>query len=436
MKAALYIRVSSQEQVLKGYSLDAQRENLTSFAERNNIEVYDLYADEGISARKPYNKRPAFCKMLDDAECGRFDTILVIKLDRFFRNVASYHEVMAKLEKAKVSWKATLEDYDTTTAEGRLKINLFLSIAENEADRTSERIKFVNESKRKQGLAVTGSVPIGYKIKDKHIVIDDEKEQLVRRIFSAFDETGSVQRMREIVQEEFCYPLKFGNASKILSSEAYIGTFYGIPNYIPAYFDEAYFNRIQKLRPKAARCTKERRTYLFSGMVVCGECGGRIAAHTNTYSGYRQYACHRGHRIEKSCCNNATITEQVLERRLIALVDEDMQKAQVKEITQKHTDSQKAAENAKRKISKLKDLYLADMISLEEMKREKARLDSIIIQSTRIQPTNERQWYDLIPKDWKSMYIYMSDEEKRIFWRKLISEITWNKDKTIEIVYT
>lgn len=436
MKAALYIRVSSQEQALKGYSLDAQRDALMNYAKKNRISVYNLYADEGISARKPYKKRPAFCRLLSDAERGMFDLILVIKLDRFFRNVASYYEVLPILENHHVAWKAVYEDYDTQTAEGRLKINLFLSIAENEADRTSERIKFVNESKRRQGLAVTGSVPIGYKIENKHIVIDTEKEPIVRRIYSAFVETGSIQRMREIIQDEFGYALKFQNASKILSSEAYIGTFYGIPNYIPPYFDTDYFNRVQRMRPKAARRTQENRVYLFTGLIVCGECGCRMSAHTNTFSGYRQYICQRGHRVEKICDNNSTITEQVLERRIIAAVEHDMANLKAQAINPKRSGNKQIVDRAKSRISKLKDLYLADMITLEEMKAEKARLDEVIRSNSAVPEAKNIEWYNSIPDDWKEMYAELSATEKRNFWRKLISEITWNKDKTISILYT
>ena len=75
-RVALYIRVSSEEQAREGYSLDAQKSHLLEYAKNNNYEVVDLYADEGISARKKYNKRRALMKLLEDVEKDKIDLIL------------------------------------------------------------------------------------------------------------------------------------------------------------------------------------------------------------------------------------------------------------------------------------------------------------------------------------------------------------------------
>ena len=72
---------------------------------------------------------------------SKFVIILVTKLDRWFRNIGEYYKVQEILEAHNVSWKTIYEDYDTSTAAGRLKINIMLSVAQDEADRASERIK-------------------------------------------------------------------------------------------------------------------------------------------------------------------------------------------------------------------------------------------------------------------------------------------------------
>ena len=139
-RAALYARVSTEEQAMHGVSLDAQKERLLSYAKENNLTVVDLYVDEGISARKRYTRRPEFLRMLEDVKQKKIDGVLFIKLDRWFRNIADYYEVQAILDKYRVQWIATEEDYDTTTANGRLALNIKLAIAQDESDRTSERI--------------------------------------------------------------------------------------------------------------------------------------------------------------------------------------------------------------------------------------------------------------------------------------------------------
>lgn len=130
-------------------------------------EIVGIYRDEGNSARKPALKRPVMLELLDDVKAGKIDRILFIKLDRWFRNVREYHRIQEILEQHHVAWQATMEDYNTATADGRLKVNIMLSVAENEADRTSERIKFIFNSKLQKKEVFFPKVPLEYKIDKK-----------------------------------------------------------------------------------------------------------------------------------------------------------------------------------------------------------------------------------------------------------------------------
>ena len=80
MRAALYIRVSTEEQARHGLSLGDQRESLLAYAADNGMEVVGVYEDAGISARKPYKRRPALLRLLADCKDGKIDTILFVKL--------------------------------------------------------------------------------------------------------------------------------------------------------------------------------------------------------------------------------------------------------------------------------------------------------------------------------------------------------------------
>ena len=158
-RAALYIRVSTEEQARHGLSLEDQRTSLIKFAKDRKMKIVGIYEDAGISARKPYTKRQALLRLLDDCRAKKVDIILFINLERWFRNVGNYYAVQDILEQNGVSWQTTQEDYDTTTASGRLKVNIRLSVAQDEADRTSERIKFVFEGKRARLEPLTGNTP-------------------------------------------------------------------------------------------------------------------------------------------------------------------------------------------------------------------------------------------------------------------------------------
>ena len=159
---AAYIRVSSQEQKLHGLSLDAQKMKLQDYADKNNMKIVGWYMDEGVSGRKLIRKRPELQRMIQDAENGEFERIIFIKLDRFFRSVAEYHECMKRI--SPVVWTTTEEKYDLSTANGRMFVNMKLTIAELEADQTGERIKIVNDYKVSTGQPLFGVLPFCYMI--------------------------------------------------------------------------------------------------------------------------------------------------------------------------------------------------------------------------------------------------------------------------------
>ena len=152
----LYVRVSTEEQAVHGLSIDAQTAALTQWAKGNGHRIVGTYVDAGISARKPASRRPELQRLLADAQAGKGDLIAFTKLDRWFRNIAEYYKVQEILEKCNVDWQTIHEDYDTSTASGRLKINIMLSVAQDEADRTSERIKAVFASKRARNEPAEG----------------------------------------------------------------------------------------------------------------------------------------------------------------------------------------------------------------------------------------------------------------------------------------
>lgn len=186
IRVALYLRVSTEEQVLHGYSLQAQEDEMIRFAKEKNYRIVGMYRDEGFSARKPALKRKVMQELLDDVKSGKIDRILFIKLDRWFRNVREYHKVQAILDENHVTWQATMEDYNTATADGRLKVNIMLSVAENEADRTSERIRFVFESKVNRGEYPYGRAPFGDKVEKADGLRKLVKDPDVKEAVAAF----------------------------------------------------------------------------------------------------------------------------------------------------------------------------------------------------------------------------------------------------------
>ena len=165
--------MSSDEQMRRGLSLGEQRADLMEYAAAHKYAVAGVYADEGVSARKSYRSQKDLQRLLRDVEAGAIDIIVMKCLDRWFRNVKDYYKVQDILDTHGVGWECSQDMYDTTTASGRLYLHIRLAIAEAESGQTGERICYVFNGKRERHEALAGNLPVGYEIKEKHIVVKE-----------------------------------------------------------------------------------------------------------------------------------------------------------------------------------------------------------------------------------------------------------------------
>lgn len=418
-RTALYLRVSTQEQAIHGLSLEAQRASLEGWAKQNHKEVVGIYADEGISARKKASKRPALQRLLRDVEAGKVDLIAFTKLDRWFRNIAEYYKVQEILEAHSVNWRTILEDYDTSTASGRLKINIMLSVAQDEADRTSERIKVIFESKRARNEVPAGGLPKGYRREGKAVVLDEKTAPIVRAAFDMYFETGSPFRVIRSFPElhmtyrSFCY---------MMDSPSYAGTLSGVT--IPAIITPEEHEKALSMRKTPARKTKQNRVYLFSGLMRCPICGSRMGGRAypkkNGYSLY--YVCGRSVQLN-NCTNTKNYGETRIESYLLDHIDSKLE--MLLEFQKKPPVSHKPQRDAvKKKLARLSELWVDELISKEDYKRQ---YDSLLEALAAI-PEDERV-IDIaaiqarFSGDWRTAYTELSTDGKRAFWRQCLSEI-------------
>lgn len=437
--AALYIRVSTEEQAVHGLSVEAQTEALNAWARRENVHVVGHYVDAGISARKKAAKRPELQRLLEDVRRGRIELIVFTKLDRWFRNIAEYYKVQEVLEQNHVDWLTIHEDYDTSTASGRLKINIMLSVAQDEADRTSERIKAVFASKRERQEPVSGQVPTGYVIRGKHLEKDPAMEPAVSGFFEHYLKYGSIVKAIDYVAANYGVHLKYQLASRMLEKEAYYGRFSGID--CPAYITLDDHQRIVAGRRKIARKTINNRVYLYSGLMVCAECGARMGARTHKYKNMEnvEYNC-PGHYQKKGCGNRTNIREKDIENYLMTHVEEALDHAEAcyleRESARKDRDYSAEISAVKRKLNRLKELYLDELIDmntyrqdftalkcqLEQLSKEKEEHQSILFASAK----------QALCENWTDVYDKLDRSGKRAFWRSVISEIRIFPDRHIE----
>lgn len=434
LRAALYPRVSTEEQAKFGLSIHDQQNDLEKYAKANGMKIVGVFPDAGYSARKKIEKRPAMMKLLDAVKKDEIDIVLVTKLDRWFRNIGEYYKVQEILEAHHVSWKTIYEDYDTSTASGRLKINIMLAVAQDEADRASERIKKVLDAKRQRNEVCTGHVPKGYRVDGKSVVIDEQAKPEVDNFFLAFLRTGSIY---SAIKGAPNLGLSYRSASNMLYNQGYVGDWYGIK--IPPYLTDEQFRQIQALRKRPVRKVAQNRTYLFSGLLTCGECGRRIGGRPRKLaSGGEHYVYNcDGKYQHKGCQNGANILETTIEDYLLNNIDEQIKVLTTVKAIETNERNYAAEEKAiKKKLSKLTELYLDDLIGKDDYTRQyKSLTDAIAEIAKKKRQTRPREPQELETDffgGWQDIYSKLSRENKKSFWKLKIKEIRLYKDRRIE----
>ncbi len=166
VKAVGYIRVSTDEQASNGISLDAQKAKLEAYAALYDIELVGIEIDAGVSA-KTLN-RPGLQSALARLDSGEAGALIVVKLDRLTRRVADLDTLIENYFGAKFTLMSVSEQIDTSSAAGRLVLNVLTSVAQWERETTSERTKTALAHKKAQGEHV-GSAGFGYKVIDKKL---------------------------------------------------------------------------------------------------------------------------------------------------------------------------------------------------------------------------------------------------------------------------
>ena len=444
-RAALYIRVSTDQQAKHGDSLEEQLYTLTEYVSTNTkIKTYDTYIDDGISGQKL--QRDEFQRLLNDIKKGRIDIILFTKLDRWFRNLRHYLNIQELLDKHDVTWQAVSQPFfNTDTAYGRSFVNQSMTFAELEAQMTSERIRAVFDNKVRKGEVVSGKVPLGYSIKNKKLVLNEDAD-VVKLIFDYFISSSSIRATVKYMDNELGISRDYQSVKQMLKNKKYIGEFRNNKNYCPPLLSRDKFNKIQDLLSKNIRQNKKR-DYLFTGLLVCGDCGRKLSASSLGSSYVRQdgtrnlkrrnvYRCPKRKNNSKTCLNKKNIYEHILEDYLIANIlpqAEMMLKKQNNKTKSKNIHNQN--EKIKKKLIRLKNAYLNDVISLEEYKKDKIDLEKNIVELVDYKEiqANFEKIKNYTTKDFVKQYYNLDPKERNYIWRSIIQNIVIYPNGEIKI---
>lgn len=453
-EVALYVRVSTEEQAVNGDSLRTQREELTKYALNNGFHIFGIYEDDGFSATNL--KRPALEQLLHDVQQNKINRILITKLDRLSRGVRNYYKILDILDEHEVYWQTIFEKYDSSTANGRLHINIMLSVAENESAQTGERIRSVFKTKIKNKELISGKIPIGLKRQDKKLVIDEEKSQIVLEAFKIHKETTSVYQTLQNL--DLKYPelnLNYMRVYRLLTNKLYIGikeTRYGnVEDFCPSIMDKPTFENTQRLLEKNARKKSESNSggYIFQGLLRCDECGytlgGKFYA-KNIESSKYYYIC-KHHLLSLDCSCGTNFNEAKIEKRLLEEFAPQLNKYildyEYKEKNFKNVDLSKEISLIENKLVKLKDLYVRDLIRIEDYEKDYKeylqQLTELNEQQKKIEVNipddNLEALKSFLSNDFLSEYNNFTRIQKRRIWLSIIDHINIDKDYNMKIFF-
>ena len=206
-RVALYARVSTEEQALQGYSIDAQKECIYAECKLHNKVVVDEYVDAGISG-KSITKRPELQRLLKDLDTGKFDEVMVWRLNRLSRNTRDFLEIYETLVKHDIAFVSLTENFDTSGPMGKFTLQMMAAVSELERNTIVENVNLGLTQRARMGLH-NGGRALGYGMvpnpmhKGKNDMVIIEREAIiVRKIFNMYCEGKGFYQIAEHLNNE------------------------------------------------------------------------------------------------------------------------------------------------------------------------------------------------------------------------------------------
>jgi site-specific DNA recombinase len=420
-RAVIYLRVSSDQQVERGYgdegySIPAQREACERKAADLGAVVVRRYVDLAKSAKT--RNRPRFTEMVADIERDRdIDFVIVHKLNRFARNAMDDAVIDYRLGEAGAQLASVLEHIDTTPS-GKLNHRIHAAFSEYENENLANEIRKGQIQKHRVG-GTPFTAPIGYKHAPvefegrliNSIIIDEERAPLVQLAFDLYD-TGrySTTRLRDALEEHglttrptrklASRPLSRAAVGKMLRNPYYVGTVLYMGNKAkgrhPQLIDQDLFDRVQtRLDAQRAAGDRERRhAHYLKGSLTCDHCGARLiyGRHRGMGGIYEYFSCVRRKARNGGSCDSGHYNVEQVEIEVAALYwSLKLKPSQIAKIhkaitalAEEHVETiQKAAARHRRRLqaleneqTKLLELHYKNSVSENVMRRQTERIET------------------------------------------------------------
>lgn len=475
VKAALYARVSSEEQV-EGYSIDAQRRAFQTLCQNKGWVPYREYIEEGKSARtENINKRPVFKEAITDALNKNFDIFVVHKVDRFSRKLMITLEYFDKLGRGDIGFVSIMEQMDFSTPWGKFALSMLGALAELYSDNLSQETQKGWHERRKQGL-YCGTLPFGAMKNEDGIPIPDMQDrkisidghEIVVHNYDGLEQAfglsvqGKSDREVAIALNAGRYrttgthgprPFSRDTMRDMLTNRFYVGE---IPNgnggWLKAKHDPfikvELFEEVQIMRQKNRTSTHQhtiqtKNVYSLTGIAFCWYCrekGHESRIHISCVkNGKPRMGCYN--RAKGWDCRQKSAPLDLYEQQVRAylemfVIPEDYQHKilDMHKKLQQSYDIEKEQKQLQSKLQRLKDLYKWGDISREDYQREK---EETVSQLTKLIPFNVST--ELLKKFAEFLanvtiaWDQANNEQRNKIARCLFQEV-WIKDKEVVAV--
>lgn len=408
IRAAIYTRVSTQEQAKEGYSIGEQIERLTNYCAAMGWEIVGTYTDAGFSGGN--TDRPGLQKLCEDVLAGKINKVAVYKLDRLSR---SQLDTLYLIEKVFIAnntdFVSMSENFDTSTPFGKAMIGILAVFAQLEREQIKERLMMGKEAKIKDGYWIGSVAPMGYSYMDGKLVINEEEAEQVREMFSLFAQ-GTALRDIETRFAEKGYllrgrPWRLFSIRYMLDNKVYAGYLrcgekWVKGNHDPIIGEDLWItahDRMEENRQRFAslnlQTNGDRHSTILGGMIYCRQCGARYGKRQEGYkpNKYYTYCCYSRMKVARQMvkdpdCKNKTYRVESLDEIIIGKILDLAIHPMLIEKESKHNADKKDREKEKasidrrlktveNQISRFLDLYGLGRISIDQLDEKMAPLE-------------------------------------------------------------